>query len=131
MQKKAIRLVTKSKYNTPSPSLFASLKILPLEHLITLTAGQLIHSIINKYSPKSLHDTWVTNEQCGIYQELRDAHQLYIPFARTDQVKRLPLFSFPKIWNDLPDFKLARNAVTFKIALKWYLHDLVASTVVN
>ena len=127
LQKKAIRIVTKSNYNTPTLPLFASLKILPLEHLITLTCGQLIHSIIYKYSPITLHDTWVTNEQRGINQDLRDAHQLYVPFARTDHVKRLPFFSFPKLWNDLPDLKLTRNPITFKIALKWHLHNLVAN----
>ena len=83
-----------------------------------------VHSIYYKYSPESLHDTWITNEQRGINQDLRDSHQLYTPFARTDHVKRLPYFSFPKIWNELPDFKLSRNPITFKIALKWHLHNL-------
>ena len=77
MQKKAIRMVTKSKSNTPPYPLFAQLKILPLEHLITLTGGQLIHSIYHKYSPKALHNMWLTNEQRGIIHDLRDAHLLY------------------------------------------------------
>ena len=125
MQKKAIRLVTKSKNNVPPYPLFADLKILPLEHLISLTCGQLTHSIYHKYAPKSLHNLWIINEQRDNNHELRNAHQLHIPFARTDHVKRLPYFSFPKMWNDLPDFKLTNNATTFKIALKYYLHDLV------
>ena len=125
MQKKAIRLITRSKSNTPSLPLFSQLKILPLDHLITLTSGLLIHSIYHKYSPKALHNMWLTNEQREINQDLRDAHQLYIPFARTDHVKRLPFFSFPKIWNDLPDCKLASNPTTFKIALKFHLHEQV------
>ena len=125
MQKKAIRLVTKSKNNAPPYPLFADLKILPLEHLISLTCGQLTYSIYHKYAPKSLHNLWITNEQRDNNHELRNAHQLHIPFARTDHVKRLPYFSFPKMWNDLPDFKLTNNATTFKIALKYYLHDLV------
>ena len=125
MQKKAIRLITKSKYNTSTPTLFSELKILPFDHLITLTSGQLIHSIYHKYAPKALHNTWLTNEQRDINHDLRDAHSLYVPFARTDHVKRLPYFSFPKLWNELPDFKLTSNPTTFKIALKYYLHELV------
>ena len=73
MQKKAIRLITKSKSNAPPLPLFSQLKILPLEHLITLTSGQLIHSIYHKYAPKALHNLWITNEQRGINHELRDA----------------------------------------------------------
>ena len=45
MQKKSIRLITKSNFNSPSSPLFAKLKILPLEHLITFTRGLLMHSI--------------------------------------------------------------------------------------
>ena len=127
MQKKAVRLITRSKSNTPSLPLFSQLKILPLDHLITLTSGLLIHSIYHKYSPKALHNMWLTNEQRELNHELRDAHQLYIPFARTDHVKRLPFFSFPKIWNDLPDCKLSPNPTTFKIALKFHLHEQVRS----
>ena len=126
MQKKAIRLITKSKSNAPPFPLFSQLKILPLEHLITLTSGQLIHSIYHKYAPKALHNLWITNEQRGINHDLRDAHLLYAPFARTDHVKRLPYFAFPKIWNELPDCKLSPNPVTFKIGLKWHLHMLAS-----
>ena len=125
MQKKAIRMITKSKSNTPPFPLFSKLKILPLEHLISLTSGQLIHSIYFKYAPKALHNLWLTNEQRETQHELRDAHQLYIPFARTEHVKRLPFFSLPKIWNDMPDFKLTNNPTTFKIALKYHLHNEV------
>ena len=126
MQKKAIRLITKSKSNAPPLPLFSQLKILPLEHLITLTSGQLIHSIYHKYAPKALHNLWITNEQRGINHDLRDTHLLYAPFARTDHVKRLPYFAFPKIWNELPDCKLSPNPVTIKIGLKWHLHMLVS-----
>ena len=125
MQKKAIRLITKSKSNTPPFPLFSKLKILPLELLITLNSGQLIHSIYYKHAPKALHNLWLTNEQRETQHELRDAHQLYIPFARTEHVKRLPFFSLPKTWNYMPDFKLTSNPTTFKIALKYYLHSLV------
>ena len=125
MQKKAIRTITKSKYNAPTSQLFSQLKILPLEHLITLNKGILIHSIYYKTSPSALHGIWLTNEQRGINRDLRDAHQLYLPLARTDHVKRLPYFSYPKTWNDLPDLKLSSNPTTFKISLKSHLHSLI------
>ena len=125
MQKKAIRSITKSRYNDPPYPLFNKLKILPFEHLITLTCGLLMHSIYYKYSPSSLHGIWLTSEQRGINHDLRDGHQIYIPFARSEQVKRLTYFSLPRIWNELPDCKLTPNPITFKIALKWHLHDLV------
>ena len=123
LQNKAIRIVTKSKYNTPPLPLYSELKILPLDHLITLTSGQLIHAIYHKYAPKSLHNLWITNDQREINHDLRDAHLLYVPYARTDHVKKLPFFAFPKMWNELPDFKLTPNPTTFKIALKFHLNS--------
>ena len=125
MQKKAIRSITKSRYNDPPYPLFDKLNILPLEHLITLTGGLLMHSIYYKYGPSSLHDIWLTNEQRGINHDLRDGHHLYIPFARSEQVKRLTYFSLLRIWNELPDCKLTPNPITFKIAIKWHLQNLV------
>ena len=123
LQNKAIRLITKSKYNTTPLPLYSELKILPLDLLITLTSGQLIHAIYHKYAPKSLHNLWITNEQREINHDLRDAHLLYVPYARTEHVKKLPFFAFPKIWNELPDFKLTSNQTTFKIALKFHLNS--------
>ena len=126
-KKKAIRTITKSRYNDHVGPLFAMLKILPLDLLITQTKGLLVHSILCKYSPTALHNAWLTNQERDPNYNLRDAHLLYIPFTRTDHVKRLPFFSLPKLWNDLPDFKLSRNQTTFKIALKEYLHELAST----
>ena len=113
MQKKAVRAITKSKYNSCSNPIFVSLGILPLDHLITETRGILMHSIYHRYSPAALHNTWITNETRGHEHDhdLRNRHHLYIPFARTDHVKRLIYFALPKTWNDLPDSKLNSNNI--------------------
>ena len=131
MQKKAVRAVTKSKYNSPSNPIFVSLGVLPLEHLITETRGILMHSVYHKYSPVALHNTWITNETRGQDHdhELRNGHQLYIPFARTDHVKRLTYFALPKTWNDLPDSKLNSNVTTFRIFLKNHLLSQLHSSI--
>ena len=107
-------------YSNP---LFVSLGILPLEHLITETRGILMHSIYHKCSPTSLHNEWITNESRGLNHDhdLRNGHDLYIPFARTDHAKRLSYFSLPKTWNDLPDSKLNSNVTTFRMFLKSHL----------
>ena len=127
MQKKAIRTISKSGHNANTLPLFNALKILPLNHLITLTKGLLIHAIYHKYSPTALHNTWTTIGQRNDNNDhdLRNASDLYIPFARTDQVKRLTYFSLPATWNSLPDNKYTPNKTTFKIALKSYFHRLV------
>ena len=124
LQKKAIRIITKSNYTAHTAPLFATLKILPLNLLTTLSRGLLMHSIQHKYAPASLHNTWITNSQRNIDIDLRNGHDIYIPFARTDQVKRLPYFALPTTWNELPDDRMTPNKTTFTIALKDYLHRL-------
>ena len=90
-----------------------------------------MHSVYHKYSPVALHNTWITNETRGQDHdhELRNGHQLYIPFARTDHVKRLTYFALPKTWNDLPDSKLNSNVTTFRIFLKNHLLSQLHSSI--
>jgi len=126
LQKKAIRIITKSPYNAHTDALFHSLKILPLQHLITYSNALLVHSINHKYAPPALHNLWTTNRQRNIDIDLRNGHDIYIPYARTDHVKRLPYFALPTCWNNLPDDRMTPNKTTFSIALKDYLHRLNA-----
>ena len=43
----------------------------------------------------------------------------------------VPYFSFPKLWNDLPDRKLSSNPITFKISLKTHLLGLTSDVLAN
>lgn len=125
MQKKAIRTITKSQYNAHTAPLFKALGILPLKHLIDYTQILLTHSIYHKYSPPALHNTWITNGTRLDNHTLRNADDLFIPLARTDQIKRLPLFALPRLWNDFYEQKFTPNPTTFKIAIKSYFKDLL------
>jgi len=129
IQKKAIRTISKAKHNDNTAPLFLKHKILPLNHLITLTQGQLMHSIYHKYSPQPLHDTWTTNHMRGNDHDLRNGLDLYTPLARTEHVKRLPYFALPMTWNNLPDVKLNANKTTFKIALRDHLFRQIEETI--
>ena len=91
---------------------------LPLKHLITYTQSLLVHSIYHKYSPPSLHNSWLTNSMRNDIRELRNADDLYIPYARTDHVKKMPYFALPRMWNELSEQKFTPNPTTFKIAIK-------------
>jgi hypothetical protein len=51
---------------------------------------------------------------------LRNNDDFYVPFARIDQVTRLPLFALPKIWNKFEDdiIKSEANKLVFNSKLK-------------
>jgi hypothetical protein len=76
-----------------------------------------------KYGPKILHNDWKTNQERNPAIELRNANDIYVPAASSDQVKKLPLFKFAKLWNDLPDIKHHANSTLFKNLLKEHIWD--------
>ncbi len=106
--------------------LFNLLKIMPFLHLITYSQSLLVHSIYHKYKPPSLHNTWITNSTSmrNDTQELHNADDLYIPYARTKHVKKMSYFAQPKMWNDLNEQKFTPNPTTFKIAIKEHFLSL-------
>jgi len=80
---------------------------------------------------------WQTNririgDQAHI--ELRNADQLFVPFARTNTISRMPLYSFPKIWADFPseEIKFIRNKLEFNQKLKeYFISNLKMSLIVQ
>jgi hypothetical protein len=125
IQKKAIRNVCNVNYNAHTAQLFINLKIFPLNELIIYTQSTLTHSIIHKYGPKILHNEWKTNQERNPGLELRNANDLYIPAATSDQVQKLPFFKFAKNWNELNDNKLHANPALFKNLLKEHLWNTI------
>ena len=83
-----IRIIANSNYTAHTAPLFNKLRIMPLKYLIKYTQSLLVHSIYHKYSLPSLNHTWITNGMRNENRELRNADDLYVPLARTEQVKK-------------------------------------------
>ncbi len=63
-----------------------------------------MHNFAHRKLPLSFHDMWTTNRERNPNLALRNADNLYIHAHNYATLKRLSLFSFPKIWNE--DMKL-------------------------
>ena len=61
LQKKAIRIITKSKINDHTSPLFLSNKILPFEQLIYQNKLLFMHSVHYDYAPKSFQNIFLKN----------------------------------------------------------------------
>lgn len=135
-QKTAIRVINNSKYNDHTKPLFKNSGILPLEQLIKYSKLHFIHGIIYNRAPISFNETLLTNAQYRQYnnfydRELRNDGDLFIPFARTSQILRFPLISFPTLWNSLPpDLSMIRNINEFKSKLKLFYLNQLPETVI-
>jgi hypothetical protein len=119
IQKKAIRIITHSKYNAHTAPLFLQHNILPYEKLITFSQLNFMHSVNYKYAPKSFENTWQKNINRQPERTLRNAEEFNLPQPRTEMYKRSTYYALPAAWNTLaPEVKFQQNRLTFRWALK-------------
>jgi Reverse transcriptase (RNA-dependent DNA polymerase) len=110
-QKAAIRVISLQSHNAHTEPLFKSLSILPLPKLVEQFKLKFIHSCIYNLAPTALLNTWPTsNEHRQIINQnipghnLRNNDDLYIPHSRLKSLSHFPLYSFPILWNGLPEY---------------------------
>jgi hypothetical protein len=77
-----------------------------------------MHSVIYSYCPKSFVDIWQYNNQPNVAQNLRNADQLVINYPRIELHKNLPIYSIPKLWNELDENRFQQSRTTFRICIK-------------
>ena len=118
LQKKAIRLITNSSYNSHTKPLFEKLKILPFVDILHEQKMIFMHSVYNNYAPVSFSNIWTKNNDREQQYELRNENNFLLPRPRFEGFKKYPLYSFAKTWNESGDLRLYSNPITFKIALR-------------
>jgi hypothetical protein len=59
-----------------------------------------MHKYSNLNLPLSFHEVWTLNRNHNPARLLRNANDLRIPPHNYATLKRLPLFTFPRIWNE-------------------------------
>ncbi len=68
--------------------------------MIKFAALKFMHNYAHKKLPFSFNELRQQNGQLNPVRELRNANDLKIPSHHMATVKRFPLFSFPRIWNE-------------------------------
>ena len=128
IQKKAIRVITNSKYNAHTADKFRKLGILPLEQQITFSKLLFMYDYINGKLPKSFHLMWKKNNEVFV-DNLRNTRRnndndFYEPLVRCKSIEILPCYSFQKLWNENCNNDLLthnQSRYMFKKSLKTYL----------
>jgi hypothetical protein len=126
-QMAAIRIVSNAGHRDHTNPLFKQLGILPLNELLKYSILKFMHNFSHKKLPLSFHEMWITNRERNPNLALRNADNLYIPAHNYATLKRLPLFSFPKVWNE--DTNLKENP-SLRVYLKSVKSALLNSIVV-
>ena len=100
LQKKIVRIMTYSNYDTPSRNIFIELNILPLYNLIQNRISFMMYKHVNGLLPEVMKKLYVTNNQ--IHNHFTRQHHLFhTSKGRTNiYVKSFSNIS-PRIWNAL------------------------------
>ena len=139
-QKSAIRIISMQAYNSHTEPLFKSLSIIPLPNLIDFFKIKFMHNYQIKNLPLAFNNVWPTaleqrfaNSQPELVYNLRNNNDLFTPSSRLKSLSYFPLYTFPALWNSLPDhLKLIPSSAQFKSNLKnFYLSSLSSTPTCN
>ena len=100
LQKRVIRIVSRSSFDAHANPIFVSLQILKFEDIIKLQIGKVMYLYKNGLLPDSFIDMFLLN--CDIHSyNTRSKNSFCLPYCRTN-VRTFSLrFQGPKIFNSL------------------------------
>jgi hypothetical protein len=99
-QKESIRIINNAGYRDHTVPLFKATKILPLDALIKFSKLKFMHNFVYHKLPFSFREMWTYNADRNPNRILRNANDLTVPAHHFATIKRLPLFEFPRSWNE-------------------------------
>ena len=124
LQKKAVRIISRTNNRAHTRDLFIDLGILPFKKLVTYNTARFMYLYRNKKVPATFDNTWKLNRDVRT-RGLRNDNDFSIQFTNKQYIKSLPLFSFPSVWNRLPaDIKSLQDKNLFN--RKLFLHLLLS-----
>jgi hypothetical protein len=85
------------------------------------------HSYLHQRLPFSFNETWTFNRERNPNRQLRNANDLFIPAHNFATVKRFPLFTFPRLWNEESDRKFIPSPFVYSKQLKAALLESFAA----
>ena len=99
LQKRAIRTINKSGFNSHTDPLFKRSGILKLKDLYEYQTTLFMLDFINNRLPLSFNSTFQFNHQIQNIHTTRQTNLLHITRCKCNFASKLPLYTFPHIWN--------------------------------
>ena len=99
LQKRAIRTIHNTKFNSHTDPLFKHSGILKLSDLYQLEVMLFMHDYSHNKLPKSFKNFYHINRDVRGTYDTRQSYMYYIPSTKSRFVDKLPFFQFPTIWN--------------------------------
>ena len=119
LQKRAIRIMTFSKFHEHSSPIFKRLNIVKLPDLVTLSIAVFMYKFYNRHLP-SVFDTFFTQVNKRHNYSTRSASKMFytLPKVRTNYGKFNIRFKGPKVWNSISENYKTFSLSKFKESVK-------------
>ena len=100
LQKRALRTINKSKYNSHTDPLYVKSDLLKLSDMYILNVCHFMHDYSSQKLPKSFQNCYKLN--CEVHQErlTRQSSLFHISKSENEFASKLSVFIYPKIWNE-------------------------------
>ena len=99
-QKRAIRTITNSDYNSHTDPLFKECRILKLHDLYKFQVCNFIQDYLSGELPESFNGMIMYNSDIQGNRKTRQSNLLYEPRCNSSFSMRFPHYNFPKLWNN-------------------------------
>lgn len=99
LQKRAIRIVTNSAYNSHTEPLFKHCQIFNIKDLYEFQVSLFMYDFVNGKLPRSFDSVFCLNSDIQVSHLTRQSNLMYVPRCDSSYSSRLPFYSFPVIWN--------------------------------
>lgn len=130
IQKRAIRTISKKRFNSHCEPIFKEAKILPFDMLIKFNILCFMWDHYNKKLPDSILSLFsYVGDNAGHGHDLRNQGDYYVGPHRFEYLKKFPFLHFTNLWNNFePDFKYINSKSLFRLNLKeYFLNELRSS----
>ena len=122
LQKRVIRIISKSTFDSHSDPIFKELELLKLSDIRQLELGKLMFSLNHSLLPSKFNIYFSLNKQVHSYAT-RHANDFHLPFCRTNLRKFSVSFQGPTYYNSIGnDIKESNSLHLFKTKLKKKLY---------
>ena len=122
LQKRVIRIISKSTFDSHSDPIFKELELLKLSDIRQLELGKLMFSLNHSLLPSKFNNYFSLNKQVHSYAT-RHANDFHLPFCRTNLRKFSVSFEGPTYYNSIEnDIKESNSLRLFKTKLKKKLY---------
>ena len=100
LQKRAIRTINRAHFNSHTEPLFKSSAVLKVSDQYIFQVTMFMYDYTHGNLPNSFNRTYLYNHEIHRHLQTRQSNMLYIPPCYSHYCGRMPLYHFPRIWNN-------------------------------